>query len=166
MRGKVVGFAGRDFLHQQLVDGTVDMPTVSYTLKESGAVNFAIEDFGEDDIDEASAMKTSGAVTFAIEDIEEEEVDETSGAVNFAIEDIEEDEVDETSGAVNFAIEDIKKDEVDETSAMKESGAVNFDIEEYDIEQTQESYGDEMATPKWKGIEQGFLTKIRQDPHL
>ena len=142
MRGKVVGFAGRDFLHQQLVDGTVDMPTVSYTLKESGAVNFAIEDFGEDDIDEASAMKTSGAVTFAIEDIEE-------------------DEVDETSGAVNFAIEDIKKDEVDETSAMEESGAVNFDIEEYDIEQTQESYGDEMATPKWKGIEQGFLTNAK-----
>ena len=44
MQGEIRGLAARDILKQQLQSGKIDMPTMARTLKDSGAVEFALED--------------------------------------------------------------------------------------------------------------------------
>jgi len=44
LRGEIRGLTGRNVLKQQLQTGKIDMPSMSRTLKESGAVDINLED--------------------------------------------------------------------------------------------------------------------------
>ena len=44
LQGEIRGLVGRNVLKQQLQTGKIDMPSMSRALKESGAVDFNLED--------------------------------------------------------------------------------------------------------------------------
>ena len=44
MQGEIRGLAERNILKKQLQSGKIDMPTMARTFKDSGAVEFALED--------------------------------------------------------------------------------------------------------------------------
>ena len=43
LQGEISGLAGKNVLNQQLQTGKVNMPSISTTLKDSGAVKFGIQ---------------------------------------------------------------------------------------------------------------------------
>ena len=44
MQGEVRGFSGKCFLEQQLQTGKFELPSMSGALKDSGTINFSLED--------------------------------------------------------------------------------------------------------------------------
>ena len=44
LQGEVRGFAGRNVFKNQLQTGKVNMPSISSSFKDSGAVNFSLEE--------------------------------------------------------------------------------------------------------------------------
>ena len=57
LHGEIRGMAGGNVLKQQMQTGKIDMPSMSGALKDSGAVNFAIEEEGTSQSDERDYEK-------------------------------------------------------------------------------------------------------------
>ena len=54
LQGEIHGLIGPNILKQQLQSGKIEMPTIASTLRESGAVNIALEDHTEREQEEAT----------------------------------------------------------------------------------------------------------------
>ena len=57
LQGEIRGMAGGNVLKQQMQTGKVDMPSMSGTFKDSGAVNFALEEEGANTSEERDHQK-------------------------------------------------------------------------------------------------------------
>ena len=44
LQGEVRGLGGKSFIQQQLQTGKIDMPTMTGALKDSGTINFSLDD--------------------------------------------------------------------------------------------------------------------------
>ena len=57
LQGETRGMSGGNVLKQQMQTGKVDMPSMSGALRDSGAVNFALEEGGTSTSDERDHQK-------------------------------------------------------------------------------------------------------------
>ena len=53
LQGEVRGLLGRNVLKQQLQTGKMDIPSISSTLKETGEIDFSLEETDEANVKEA-----------------------------------------------------------------------------------------------------------------
>ena len=133
---------GKNFLNEQVETGNFNVPSVSSTLKESGAVNFELVTIHEQPEESAEPQ----SVNFGFEErdngsLEEEDADKVafdarkeSGAVTFALATIHKQPKESPEPrSVNFGFEEsdngsLEEEDADKVAfdARKESGAVTF----------------------------------------
>ena len=68
LQGEIRGLTGTNILKQQLQSGKIELPTIANTLRESGAVNIALEDHTEREQEEATTDEKTieqGVLTIA-----------------------------------------------------------------------------------------------------
>ena len=144
LQNEIRGMTGKNLLNEQVQSGNFNMPSVSSTLKESGAVSFELVTIHEQP--EESVKPRS--VNFGFEEsdnggLEEEDTDKVvfktrkeSGAVSFELATIHEQPKESVERrSVNFGFEEsdnggLEEDDADKVAfdARKESGAVSFEL--------------------------------------